>query len=90
MPFASQQALPAGPPPPPRLQDIPGGHPYMLSLGILGGLYAFDNPLQGCLLVRGPGGLLLMLVSTQRWCGASAAPLASCLCRKAAGAASST
>ncbi len=36
-------------PPPP--QDIPGGHPYMLSLGILGGIYAFENPLQGCLLV---------------------------------------
>lgn len=34
------------------LQDIPGGHPYMLSLGILGGIYAFENPLQGCLLVR--------------------------------------
>ena len=32
-------------------QDIPGGHPYMLSLGILGGIYAFENPLQGCLLV---------------------------------------
>ena len=25
----------------------------MLSLGILGGIYAFHNPLQGCLLVRG-------------------------------------
>ena len=33
------------------LQDIPGGHPYMLSLGILGGIAAFENPLQGCLLV---------------------------------------
>ena len=40
------------PPPLLRLQDIPGGHPYMLSLGILGGIYAFENPLQGCLLVR--------------------------------------
>ena len=38
------------------LQDIPGGHPYMLSLGILGGIYAFENPLQGCLLVRHAGG----------------------------------
>lgn len=27
----------------------------MLSLGILGGIYAFENPLQGCLLVGWPG-----------------------------------
>ncbi|EFN55069.1 hypothetical protein CHLNCDRAFT_134947 [Chlorella variabilis] len=41
------------------LEDIPGGHPYMLSLGILGGIYAFENPLQGCLL----GPILLSLLS---------------------------
>ena len=41
--------LPA--PPACLAQDIPGGHPYLLSLGILGGIYAFENPLQGCLLV---------------------------------------
>lgn len=23
-----------------------GGHPYLMSLGILGGIYTFDNPLQ--------------------------------------------
>lgn len=43
---------------PGSLQDIPGGHPYMLSLGILGGIYAFENPLQGCLLVSRAGATL--------------------------------
>jgi hypothetical protein len=28
------------------LEDIPGGHPYLMSLGILGGIWTFDNPLQ--------------------------------------------
>eukprot|EP00887_Chlorella_sp_A99_P007660 scaffold20.g7660.t1 len=40
------------------LEDIPGGHPYMLSLGILGGIYTFDNPLQARpspLAPAGPG-----------------------------------
>jgi predicted PurR-regulated permease PerM len=39
------------------LQDV--GHAYLMSLGILGGLYAFDNPLQGCIL----GPVLLSLSS---------------------------
>lgn len=56
--------LPAAP------QDIPGGHPYMLSLGILGGIYAFENPLQGCLLVRRAGG----------WGPAGSGWLAACCC----------
>ena len=30
----------------------------MLSLGILGGIYAFENPLQGCLLVSRAGATL--------------------------------
>ena len=41
------------------LEDIPGGHPYLLSLGILGGIWTFDNPLQGCLL----GPIFLSLLS---------------------------
>ncbi|GAB4819140.1 hypothetical protein N2152v2_006186 [Parachlorella kessleri] len=41
------------------LEDIPGGHPYLMSLGILGGIWTFDNPLQGCLL----GPILLSLLS---------------------------
>lgn len=39
------------------LQDV--GHAYLMSLGILGGLYAFENPLQGCIL----GPILLSLLS---------------------------
>ncbi|KAL6780470.1 hypothetical protein ACKKBF_B13030 [Auxenochlorella protothecoides x Auxenochlorella symbiontica] len=41
------------------LEDIPGGHPYLLSLGILGGIWTFDNPFQGCLF----GPILLSLLS---------------------------
>jgi len=36
-----------------------GGHPFMMSLAILGGLWAFSNPLLGCLL----GPTLLSLLS---------------------------
>jgi hypothetical protein len=41
------------------LEDIPGSHPYLMSLAILGGMYAFSNPLLGC--VMGP--ILLSLLS---------------------------
>ena len=40
------------------LEDA-GGHPFMMSLAILGGLWAFPNPLLGCLL----GPILLSLLS---------------------------
>ena len=29
------------------MREIPGSHPYLSGLGILGGMYSFDNPLQG-------------------------------------------
>ena len=27
-------------------EEIEGGNPYLMSLGVLGGIYTFDNPLQ--------------------------------------------
>ena len=32
------------------MREIPGSHPYLTGLGILGGMYSFANPLQGILL----------------------------------------
>ena len=29
------------------MREIPGSHPYLTGLGILGGMYSFANPLQG-------------------------------------------
>lgn len=29
------------------MREIPGSHPYLTGLGILGGMYSFDNVLQG-------------------------------------------
>ena len=29
------------------MREIPGSHPYLTGLGILGGMYSFNNPLQG-------------------------------------------
>ena len=29
------------------MREIPGSHPYLTGLGILGGIYSFANPLQG-------------------------------------------
>lgn len=40
------------------LEDA-GGHPFMMSLAILGGLYSFPNPLLGCVL----GPIMLSLLS---------------------------
>ncbi|DBB16654.1 TPA: hypothetical protein ACH3X3_014907 [Trebouxia sp. C0006] len=41
------------------MREIPGSHPYLTGLGILGGMYSFDNPLQGALL----GPMLLSMLS---------------------------
>ena len=41
------------------LLEDSGGHPFMMSLSILGGLWAFSNPLLGCLL----GPILLSLLT---------------------------
>lgn len=29
------------------MREIPGSHPYLTGIGILGGMYSFANPLQG-------------------------------------------
>lgn len=29
------------------MREIPGSHPYLTGLGILGGIYSFTNPLEG-------------------------------------------
>lgn len=36
-----------------------GSHPYLTGLGIIGGMYTFDNPLQGAIV----GPMLLSLLS---------------------------
>ncbi|CAL8462876.1 g2410 [Coccomyxa elongata] len=41
------------------LAEIPGSHPYLTGLGIIGGMYTFDNPLQGAIV----GPMLLSLLS---------------------------
>ena len=33
------------------MREIPGSHPYLTGLGILGGMYSFNNPLQGSMLI---------------------------------------
>ena len=41
------------------LSVLAGSHPYLTGLGIFGGMYTFDNPLQGAIV----GPMLLSLLS---------------------------
>lgn len=29
------------------MREVPGSHPYLTGLGIIGGMYTFSNPLEG-------------------------------------------
>ena len=52
------------------MREIPGSHPYLTGLGILGGIYSFANPLQGTVsysLLDMPPMVLLTLLPVMLW-----------------------
>ena len=51
------------------MREIPGSHPYLTGLGILGGIYSFANPLQGTVsyYLDMPPMVLLTLLPVMLW-----------------------